>query len=88
MPFKRVSANLSLFMSLNSLLGFNMENSVARFLAYATFLVDGNVITNEMSIGSKTTATGPDPPAPGTVVGGLDTHAVFEGVYIIFNLLN
>ncbi len=68
--------------------GFNMENSVARFLAYATFLVDGNVITNEMSIGSKTPETGPDTPAPGTVVGGLDTHAVFEGVYIIFNPSN
>ncbi len=55
-----------------------MDNTVARFLAYGTFLVDGNVITNEMSIGSKTPATGPDPPAP-AIVGGLDTHAVFEG---------
>lgn len=58
--------------------GFNMDNTIARFLAYGTFLVDGNVITNEMSIGSKTPATGPDPPSP-AIVGGLDTHAVFEG---------
>ncbi|KJA13294.1 hypothetical protein HYPSUDRAFT_151752 [Hypholoma sublateritium FD-334 SS-4] len=58
--------------------GFNMDNTLARFLAYGTFLVDGNVVTNEMSIGSKSAATGPDPPAP-AIVGGLDTHAVFEG---------
>lgn len=55
-----------------------MDNTLARFLAYGTFLVDGNVVTNEMSIGSKSAATGPDPPAP-AIVGGLDTHAVFEG---------
>lgn len=55
-----------------------MDNTLGRFLAYGTFLVDGNVITNEMSIGSKTPDTGPDPPAP-AIVGGLDTHAVFEG---------
>ena len=59
--------------------GFNMDNGLARFLAYGTFLVDGNVITNEMSIGSKTPATGPNPPAP-AIVGGLDTHAVFGDV--------
>ena len=58
--------------------GFNMDNTLARFLAYGTFIVDGNVVTNEMSIGSKSAATGPDPPAP-AIVGGLNTHAVFEG---------
>ena len=55
-----------------------MDNTLARFLAYGTFLVGGNVVTNEMSIGSKSAATGPDPPAP-AIVGGLNTHAVFEG---------
>ncbi|KAF9445290.1 aromatic peroxygenase precursor [Macrolepiota fuliginosa MF-IS2] len=58
--------------------GFNMENSLARFLAYAAHLVDGNLITDQLSIGGKTSKTGPDPPPPATV-GGLDTHAVFEG---------
>ncbi|KAF8956879.1 Chloroperoxidase [Flammula alnicola] len=58
--------------------GFNMANSLAIFITYAAFLVDGNVITNELSIGQKTARTGPDPPAP-AIVGGLNTHAVFEG---------
>jgi hypothetical protein len=31
-----------------------------------------------LSIGGKSPATGPDPPKP-AIVGGLDTHAVFEG---------
>lgn len=56
-----------------------MENTLARFVTYAAFLVDGNVITNLLSIGGKTSSTGPDPPAP-AIVGGLNTHAVFEGV--------
>jgi len=42
------------------------------------FLVDGNPLTNLLSIGGKTPLTGPDPPQPAKV-GGLDTHAVFEG---------
>ncbi|TFK34139.1 aromatic peroxygenase precursor [Crucibulum laeve] len=58
--------------------GFNMENTIAIFVTYAAFLVDGNVITNQLSIGGKTPETGPDPPKP-AIVGGLDTHAVFEG---------
>ncbi|KIJ30164.1 hypothetical protein M422DRAFT_268303 [Sphaerobolus stellatus SS14] len=37
-----------------------------------------NPITNLMSIGGKSVLTGPDPPRP-AIVGGLDTHAVFEG---------
>jgi len=48
-----------------------MENSLAKFVTYAAFLVDGNPVTNLMSIGQ-------DPPSP-AIVGGLDTHAVFEG---------
>lgn len=59
-------------------IGFNMENDLAKFLAYAALLVDGNVITNQLSIGEKTPKTGPDPPSP-AIVGGLNTHAVFEG---------
>ena len=55
-----------------------MGNDLAVFLAYATFLVDGNPLTNLMSIGGKTPLTGPDPPQP-AMVGGLDTHVVFEG---------
>ncbi|KAF9521954.1 heme-thiolate peroxidase [Crepidotus variabilis] len=58
--------------------GFNMERSLAIFVTYAAHLVDGNVITNELSIGGKSPLTGPDPPAP-AIVGGLNTHAVFEG---------
>ncbi|KAF8958560.1 Chloroperoxidase [Flammula alnicola] len=58
--------------------GFNMGNDLAVFVTYAAFLVDGNLITNLLSIGGKTSKTGPDPPAP-AIVGGLDTHAVFEG---------
>jgi len=55
-----------------------MENTIAILVTYAAFLVDGNVVTNLLSIGGKTSFTGPNPPAPATV-GGLNTHAVFEG---------
>ncbi|KXN81291.1 Aromatic peroxygenase [Leucoagaricus sp. SymC.cos] len=58
--------------------GFNMENTIARLVTYAAHLVDGNVITDMLSIGGKSPETGPDPPAP-AIVGGLNTHAVFEG---------
>jgi len=58
--------------------GFNMVNDLAIFVTYAAFIVDGNPITNLMSIGGKTGLTGIDPPPPATV-GGLNTHAVFEG---------
>jgi len=58
--------------------GFNMGNGLALTLTYAAMLVDGNMITNLLSIGSKSSKTGPDPPKP-AIVGGLDTHAVFEG---------
>ncbi|KAF8808205.1 Cloroperoxidase [Phlegmacium glaucopus] len=58
--------------------GFNMGNDLAVFVTYAAFLVDGNMITNLLSIGGKSHKTGPDPPKP-AIVGGLDTHAVFEG---------
>ncbi|KJA15661.1 hypothetical protein HYPSUDRAFT_48125 [Hypholoma sublateritium FD-334 SS-4] len=58
--------------------GFNMGNDIAVFVTYAAHLVDGNLLTDLLSIGGKTPETGPDPPAP-AIVGGLDTHAVFEG---------
>ena len=63
-------------------LGFNMGNGLATFVTYAAMLVDGNQITNLLSIGGKTPETGPDPPKP-AIVGGLDTHAVFEGAQSI-----
>ncbi|TFK18279.1 Cloroperoxidase [Coprinopsis marcescibilis] len=58
--------------------GFNMENSAARFTTYAAHLVDGNPITDLLSIGGKTRKTGPDPPAP-AIVGGISNHGTFEG---------
>ncbi|KAF6744790.1 aromatic peroxygenase precursor [Ephemerocybe angulata] len=57
---------------------FNMESGTARFVTYAAHLVDGNLVTDLLSIGGKTSKTGPNPPAPASV-GGLNTHAVFEG---------
>jgi hypothetical protein len=62
---------------------FNMGNNLAIFLTYATMLVDGNLVTNLLSIGGKTPETGPDPPPP-AVVGGLDTHALFEGTLLLY----
>ena len=56
-----------------------MANDLAVFVTYAAFLVDGNPLTNLLSIGGKSPLTGPDPPRP-AIVGGLDTHAVFEGI--------
>ena len=55
-----------------------MGNDLAIFVTFAAFLVNGNPITNLMSIGGATPLTGPNPPQPATV-GGLDTHNVFEG---------
>lgn len=55
-----------------------MENSLAVFVTYAAHLVDGNVVTDLLSIGGKTSLTGADPPQPASVAG-LNTHAVFEG---------
>jgi hypothetical protein len=55
-----------------------MGNDLAVFVTYAAHLVDGNLITNLLSIGGKSNLTGPDPPQPASVAG-LNTHAVFEG---------
>lgn len=56
-----------------------MENSFAVFITWGAFLVDGNLLTNLMSLGPKSDSTGPDPPSP-AIVGGLNTHGVFEGM--------
>ncbi|KAE9399087.1 Cloroperoxidase [Gymnopus androsaceus JB14] len=58
--------------------GFNMGWDLAAFVTYAAFIVDGNHLTNLMSIGAKTPETGPDAPAP-AIIGGLNTHGAFEG---------
>ncbi|KAF7972385.1 hypothetical protein HWV62_18102 [Athelia sp. TMB] len=58
--------------------GFNMGNDLAVLVTWGAFIVDGNHLTNLMSIGEKTGGTGPFPPAP-AIVGGLNTHGVFEG---------
>jgi hypothetical protein len=55
-----------------------MGNDLAVLVTWGAFLVDGNHLTNLMSIGEKSTATGPAPPPP-AIVGGLNTHTVFEG---------
>jgi hypothetical protein len=55
-----------------------MNRNLARFTCYAAFLVNGNMVTNLLSIGEKSSQTGPDPPKP-ALVGGLNTHNVFEG---------
>lgn len=55
-----------------------MGNDLALLVTYAAMLVDGNQLTNLLSIGGKSTKTGPDPPPP-AIVGGLDAHGVFEG---------
>jgi hypothetical protein len=54
-----------------------MEVGTARFVTYAAFVVDGNPITDLLSIGRKSILTGvlPEP----AIVGGLNTHGVFEG---------
>jgi unspecific peroxygenase len=59
-----------------------MGNDLALTLTYAAMLVDGNMITNLLSIGGKSSETGPDPPKP-AIVGGLDTHAVLEGAPLV-----
>ncbi|KIJ34100.1 hypothetical protein M422DRAFT_263899 [Sphaerobolus stellatus SS14] len=58
--------------------GLNLGNDFAKFLVYQAFLMNGNPITNLMSIGMKTPETGPNPPKPAQV-GGLSQHGTFEG---------
>ncbi|KIJ22802.1 hypothetical protein M422DRAFT_39919 [Sphaerobolus stellatus SS14] len=58
--------------------GLNLGNDFAKFLCYQAFLMNGNPLTNLMSIGMKTPLTGQDPPKP-ALVGGLSQHGTFEG---------
>ena len=65
-----------------------MGNGLAIFLTYTAMLVDGNQVTNLLSIGGKSSETGPDPPQP-AIVGGLDTHSVLEGAlfgYVVYSM--
>ena len=55
-----------------------MESELARKTTYAAHLLDGNLVTDLISIGDKTPKTGPDPPTP-AIVGGLNNHGTFEG---------
>lgn len=59
-------------------LGLNLGNDFAKFLVYQAHLMNGNPLTNLLSIGMKTPETGPDPPKP-ALVGGLSQHGTFEG---------
>ncbi|KAH6897767.1 Chloroperoxidase [Coprinopsis sp. MPI-PUGE-AT-0042] len=58
--------------------GFNMENVVARFTTYVNHLIDGNLVTDLISIGDKTPKTGMQPPPPAPVAG-MNHHGTFEG---------
>ena len=55
-----------------------MENGIARFVTYAAHLVDGNLVTDLVSIGGKTGNTGKDTPSP-AIIGGMNNHGTFEG---------
>ena len=66
-----------------------MGNDLAIFTTYASMLVDGNLITNLLSIGGRSRQTDPDPPPP-ALAGGLNTHGVFEGrlsLYFICSII-
>ncbi|KAF8437187.1 Chloroperoxidase [Boletus edulis BED1] len=52
--------------------GFNMGRQFASFLAYSAFILDGNHLTNLMSIGRNTTGCG-------SLTPGINTHGTFEG---------
>jgi hypothetical protein len=60
--------------------GFNMENQFAIFVTYLAHLMNGNLVTDLLSIGGKTRKTGPDPPPPAHA-GGFNVHGTFEGGY-------
>ncbi|KAH7103082.1 heme-thiolate peroxidase [Auriculariales sp. MPI-PUGE-AT-0066] len=58
--------------------GFNMEYNLATLVTYGGMLVDGNQLTNLLSIGGISPLTGPSPPLP-ALAGGLNVHGTFEG---------
>lgn len=55
-----------------------MENQLAVFTTYVAHILNGNLVTDLLSIGGKTRKTGMDAPAP-AIIGGLNTHGTFEG---------
>ncbi len=55
-----------------------MGYDLAVFVTYAGHLVDGNLLTNKLSIGRATNRTGAPPPPPAHA-GGLSAHGSFEG---------
>ncbi|KIJ33606.1 hypothetical protein M422DRAFT_264372 [Sphaerobolus stellatus SS14] len=58
--------------------GLKLGNDFAKFSCYQALLMNGNSLTNLMSIGMKSPLTGPDTPKP-TLVGGLTQHGTFQG---------
>ncbi|RXW15720.1 heme-thiolate peroxidase, partial [Candolleomyces aberdarensis] len=58
--------------------GLNMENKFAIVVTYIAHLLDGNLVTDLLSIGGKTPKTGPAP-APPAHAGGFNVHGTFEG---------
>ncbi|RXW20973.1 heme-thiolate peroxidase [Candolleomyces aberdarensis] len=58
--------------------GFNMGNKFAIFVTYLAHLMNGNLVTDLLSIGGKTRKTGPEPPLPAHA-GGFNLHGTFEG---------
>ena len=57
-----------------------MGHDIAEFLVYMAHLSDGNLVTDLLSIGKRTSLTGQDPPdAP--AAGGLNKHGTFEGAF-------
>ena len=61
-------------------LGFNFDHNAAVTATYLGHLLNGNIVTDLLSIGGKTPKTGPPPPAPAHA-GGLSVHGTFEGTY-------
>ncbi|KAJ2914351.1 heme-thiolate peroxidase, partial [Candolleomyces efflorescens] len=58
--------------------GFNFDNTAAIVVTYLAHLLNGNILTDLLSIGGLTPKTGP-PPAPPAHAGGLNVHGTFEG---------
>ena len=60
-----------------------MDHGAAVTAAYLGHLLNGNLVTDLLSIGGKTPKTGPPPPPPAHA-GGLNVHGTFEGKYHTF----
>ncbi|KAL9935783.1 hypothetical protein V8E36_005360 [Tilletia maclaganii] len=58
--------------------GYNMAQPLAVFLAWGAHVVDGNLLTNLISLGRKTVRTG-TAGAAAQAASGLNTHGLFEG---------